>query len=213
MSFFSSLFGGNNEKQVQTNQSGFGLLPPELQNAFKQYGTQLTSAFPGTTPTFNADQTQAFNMARQGTAPTPQSFQQDLSMLTNPFDENVINAINREAQGQNSLVNQAATQAGQQGSNRSFLGTSDVEQNRLNNIGQFRQSQYNNAVNQILGPLAGLKQQDITNLMNVGQQEQDLPFQNLMRFAQLLGAVPQSGGSTQTGSTKSSTTPGLLSFF
>ncbi len=46
----------------------------------------------------------------------------------------------------NSLVNQAATRAGQQGSNRSFLGTSDVEQNRLNNIGQFRQSQYNNAV-------------------------------------------------------------------
>lgn len=214
MGFFSGLMkgltGGSDSEQVST--SGFSLLPQQLQQAFNQYGTKLTDFFQNQgTAQPNADQNAAFTKARQGVAATPQSLQSDLAMLMNPYDESVVNQINRQAQGDNSLVNQYATQAGQQGSNRSFLGSSDVEQNRLNNIGQFRQSQYNNAINQILGPLANARQGDIGNLLNIGQTQQQLPYQNLQMFGQLLGAIPQSGGSA--GNSNSSSVGGLSSFF
>lgn len=124
-----------------------------------------------------ADEQAAFDMLRQGFAPTAESLASDISMFTNPYDEYVINGINREATGQNSLVNQAATQAGQQGSNRSFLATSDVEQNRLNNIGQFRQNNYNTAVQNVLGPLANLRQGDANNLLGIGGFERGLDAQ------------------------------------
>lgn len=219
MGLFDSIFGGSESKQ--SSQSGFALLPKELQNAFKQYGSQLGGLFSGNqsgafTPLQQTeDETAAFNQIRQGLAPTQQSFSNDISMFMNPYDDYVVNDINRQAQGQNSLVNQAATQAGQQGSNRSFLATSDVEQNRLNNIGQFRQNQYNTAVNNVLGPLAQLRQQDISNLLGIGGFQRDLntqtqqaPFNALQMYGNLLGAIPQSGGSTSTG--KSSSTNGIL---
>lgn len=211
MGFFSGLVGGilgggqqSSGSSSGTFKSGFASLPKELQKPYTQYGTQLSDAFannPVQTP--NADQTQGFNLARQGVAATPESLQRDLSMLMNPYDQYVINDINREATGQNSLVNQYATQAGQQGSNRSFLGTSDVEQNRLNNIGKFRQDQYNTSVNNILGPLAQARQGDISSLLNIGQQQQDMPYNNLQKYAELLGVVPNGTNLTQTGGTTS----------
>lgn len=219
MGFFSSigkvsgmLGGAESASSSGSSQSGFALLPPELQKAFTQYGSQVSNLFanPNTSAQMftpmqqTADETAAFDQARAGLG-TEQTFNKNISMLMNPFDEFVINDINREATGNNSLVNQAATQAGQQGSNRSFLGTSDVERTRLNDIGQFRQNQYNTAVNQALGPLAGLQQQDITNLLGIGGfqrgldlQTKQAPFAALQGYGGLLGALPQSGGSTST---------------
>lgn len=216
----SGMLGGA-ESGSSTSQgsssSGFALLPPEIQKAFTQYGSQVTDLFGGGNAASmfmpmaqTADETKAFNMARTGIAPTEESLRRDLTMLMNPYDDHVINEINRQATGANSLVNQAATQAGQQGSNRSFLGTSDVEQNRLNNVGLFRQSQYQNAIDNILGPLAGLRQQDISNLMGIGSFQRGLdlatrqaPFTALQGYGGLLGALPQSGGSTQQQSSNS----------
>lgn len=177
MGFFSSITGG---QKTNVPASGFYSQPAAYQSLYNnvlgqagQVAGQLnTDAFTPLAQT--QDETNAFNAMRQGFAPNQQSLQNDISMFTNPFDSYVIDGINRESQGQNSLVNQAATQAGQQGSNRSFLGSSDVEQNRLNNIGQFRQSNYNNAVNNVLGPLAGLRQQDATNQLGIGQFERGL---------------------------------------
>ncbi len=221
MGFASTLFGGSSSKAQST--SGFDLLPDELKKAFTQYGGQLTNLFPGGNKQASAfmpigqtaDETRAFDMARQGLG-SQQNFANNIGMLMNPYDDYVINDINRQAQGQNSLVNQAATKAGQQGSNRSFLGTSDVEQNRLNAIGQFRQGQYNNAVEQALGPLAGLQQQDMQNLLGVGQFQRDLemqrkqaPYTALQSYGTLLGAIPQSGGSQST--SKSQSSEGLVS--
>jgi len=143
----------------------------------------------------------AISRINQGTAPTAESLQADLAMLQNPFDEYVIQDLNRQAQGQNSLVNQAGAQAGQMGSNRNFLQTSDVEQQRLNNIGGFRQSQYNTAINQALGPLAGLKQQDLSNAFLGGEFERGLdsatkqaPYAALSANQAALAGVPTEFG-------------------
>ncbi len=194
MGFFSGLFGA---QKTKVPASGLYALPPELQALYKGVlgnagdviapGGELNSqAFTpmGITP----DENMAFDRARTGIAPTPDSFNQDISMLMNPYDEYVINGINREAQGQNSLVNQAGMQAGQMGSNRNFLANSDIEQNRLNNIGQFRQSQYNTAVSNALGPLADLKQGDINNLYGIGNLQRGLDLQTKQAPFNALGA-------------------------
>jgi hypothetical protein len=101
------------------------------------------------------------------------------------------------------MINQYATQAGQQGSNRSFLGASDVEQQRLNQIGTFKQDQYNTALNQILNNLTGTRQQDIQNLLTQGELESTIPYRDLGTFGNLLGVIPSS-----TGTTGYETTPG-----
>lgn len=213
----SGMMGGSGSQSSKSQStSGFALLPPEIQKAFTGYAGDLTNLFGGgkansmfTPMAQTADETAAFDMARTGLAPTEDSLRRDLQMLMNPYNDMVINEINREATGQNSLVNQAATQAGQQGSNRSFLGTSDVEQNRLNNVGLFRQSQYQNAIDNILGPIANLRQQDIGNLLGIGSfqrgldmQTRQAPYSAMQAYGGLLGALPQSGGSQMTQSSQ-----------
>lgn len=112
-----------------------------------------------------------------GFSPTQASLQQDIGMFMNPYEQDVIGGMNREAQGANSLVNQAATRAGQQGSNRSFLGTSDVEQNRLNNIGQMRGNQYNQAINQVMNGLIPQRVNDAQNALTAGSYQRELDLQ------------------------------------
>lgn len=201
MGFFSGLVSS---PKVNTPASGLYAQPKPYQNLYNNTANAANSAlFPNgqlntgmfqPAPT-NQFETNAQNMITRGVTPTPESFQSDLSMLQNPFDEYVINELNRQSQGQNSLVNQNASMLGQQGSNRQFLGSSDVEQNRLNNIGMFRQSQYNNAVNQALGLLAGLRQQDIGNNMLEGQNQRDIAMQGQQApLAALQAALAALGG-------------------
>lgn len=209
------LFGGSSSSGGST--SGFGMLPPEIQKAFSQYGTQLADLFKGTsgqnmfTPLGQTDfETQALDSVRQGLAPTEQSLRSDISMLMNPFDDYVISDINRQAQGEGSILNQALNSAGQLGSNRAMLGASDIDTQRLNQIGQFRQNQYNNAVNQALGRVSDLRQSDIGNQFGAGSflrgldlQQKQVPFSTLQGYGGLLGALPQNGGSVSNQSSSS----------
>jgi len=207
MGFFSSLTGA---QKTKVPASGYYAMPQEYQDLYSGLlkganstllpGGQLNSAM-FTPMAQTEDESRAFDMARTGFAPTEESLRSDIAMQMNPYDDYVIQGMNREATGQNSLVNQYATRAGQQGSNRSFLGTSDVEQNRLNSIGQFRQGQYNTAVQNALGPIAGLKQQDMNNLLGIGDFQRNLdmqtkqaPYTALMAGTTALGSFPSQFG-------------------
>lgn len=143
----------------------------------------------------------AWNNVNQGFTPTQDSLNSDLSMLMNPFNDYVIDGLNRESQGQNSLVNQYTTKAGQQGSNRSFLGSSDVEQNRLNNIGQFKQGQYNTALNQVFNNLVPNRRADAQGALQTGDymrqlnmQQQQAPLASAQAQQQLLSGIPTQFG-------------------
>ena len=129
--------------------TGFYSMPQEYQNIYSGLlGQARDVMFDGdglNTDMFTplaqtADETRAFDMAREGLAPNAERLQSDISMLTNPFDSHVIDGMNREAQGQNSILNQALSRTGHMGSNRSILGANDIESQRLGQIGQFRQS-------------------------------------------------------------------------
>jgi len=157
-------------KKKKVPATGFYALPEDKQNIYNNVYNNAFSKL--NDPNYlaplatTADESRALDIYRHGFTPTTDSLQSDISMLSNPFDSYVIDEMNRQSQGQNSLINQNAGRAGQIGSNRSFLGTSDVEQNRLNNIGRFKQSNYNNALKAALTTLPSLRQNDAANLRN-----------------------------------------------
>lgn len=212
------LFGGS--KKTTTPATGFHSQHPLYQKSYGRVIHNLWDLISSDginadmfTPNLSEQGQAALDKIYAGFTPTEESFAADLAMLQNPFDEYVINDLNRQATGQNSLVNQASTLAGQQGSNRSFLGTSDVEQNRLNSIGMFRQSQYNNAVNQILNGLVPNRRSDAESAFakdyQLTTQAQQAPLQALMAQAGLLRAIPTEFGTLGTPETTVKTGGGL----
>lgn len=220
MGFFSSLgrtlTGGSQSSSGSQAQSGFALLPSELQAAFKNYATDLTDTFAGDTSTMFTPlgqtdyETSALSAISRGLSPTQESLTSDIAMQMNPFNEFVINDINRQAQGDYSILKQAATDAGQFGSNRQMLGANDIEQTRLNTIGKLQQDQYNKALENSLNEMSSLRQGDIANqftagefLRNLDMSTQQAPIASLRTFGELLGALPQSGGSTSSSSSRS----------
>jgi len=204
MGFFSGLVS---TPKVKTPATGYYAQPA----AYQQLYTNVLKNTNSTLPSVNADafapspinngERQGLDALYGGFTPDASQIQSDISMQMNPYDEYVINRINREAQGQNSLVQQNIAQSGQQGSNRSFLGSSDVEQNRLNNIGTFKAQQYNTALQNSLGTLANSRRQDATGALGAGTYERDLatqtaqaPYAAAQAQQSLLGAVPTEFG-------------------
>lgn len=187
MGFFSSLTGGQKTKVPGT---GFYNLPKELQDQYKSFYNSIPGATAASNfilPDFNSDQTLAFQMARDAANPTAPQISNLVQAYQNPFDQSVIDTINREAVGQNSLLKQAQNEAGAFGSNRQFLGANDVDLTRLNQIGTFKQSQFNNSLNTALGQ----QQQGINNLLNIGGLQQDQQYQN--QLAPYKGLTAQAG--------------------
>lgn len=172
MGFGSSLLGG---KKTKVPGTGFYALPKDLQSQYSTFYKAIpgaTTADQFTLPDFNADQLAAFDLARW--TPTQDSVNSLIAPYQNPFDEAVINTINREAVGANSLLKQGQNEANAFGSNRQMLGANDVDLTRLNQIGSFKQSQFNNSLNTALNQ----QQNQMNNLLNVGGQQQNQQYQN-----------------------------------
>lgn len=226
MGFFSSIgkisgaLGGasSSSSESESNaRSGFALLPKEIQDVFKNYATDINTKFKGGaannlfTPLAQTEyETEGLNLINRGVTATPESLSSDIAMQMNPFDDYVINDINREAGGEYSILKQAANEAGQMGSNRNMLGANDIDLTRLNLIGKFKQDQYNNALDNSLNQLTQARQQDITNNFNAGgflrgldTQGKQAPIDALKTFGQLLGVLPSSGGSESSSSSSS----------
>lgn len=209
MGFLSSLFGGSENQQ--TSRSGFDLLPGDIQNAYTSFGKAVNNAIPLAQTAYTpmgktADETAAFDAIRRGFAPNQQSLNQDISMLMNPYNDAVIGQLNREAQGQNSILKQNLNQAGQFGSNRQILGANDIENSRQGMIGSFLQNQYNQAIGQLFNNLIPQRQQDAQGLLGIGnferglsQQTASAPITGLQQIAQALGILPSNGGTVSSG--------------
>lgn len=207
-------FGSNSSKSTQ---EGFGGLPPEIQNAFKGLATGVSGFLPQNNPNSASmftplaqteGETQALSAINRGFAPDAAQLQSDINMQTNPFDNSVINTINREAQGQGSVLNSQLSKVGQFGSNRAALGANDIDITRQNQIGSFKQNQYNTALNNALTTLPSLRNQDATAQFQGGQFQRDLsgqtqqaPLNALGQISKILGVLPQNSGQ---GTSKSS---------
>lgn len=226
MGFFDSvskfISGGSESESESESRSGFALLPSEIQNVYKDYASGLQNLFGDGasnnlfTPlqqTGYEDKALAASLA--GVTPTAESLQADIDMQMNPFNQSVINTINREAGGDYSILKQAANEAGQFGSNRQMLGASDIEDQRLNTIGSFMQDQYNQALNNSLNQLTQSRRDDIglqygagEFLRNLDLSTRQAPISAYSTFGNLLGVLPTTGGSESSSSSSSSTTEG-----
>lgn len=224
MGLFSSIFGGGEGKSSSSSQSGWALLPKSIQDAYSNLATESQGFLPsrGGAEAFkpmplNTGEQSALSRIYSGFAPTSASLSSDMAMLQNPFDQYVIGGINREAQGQGSILNKMLNSVGQFGSNRAMLGANDIEQQRLNQIGTFQQSQFNNNLDSILNRIMPQRQQDAFGALQAGTYERGLDTQNkqagleaLKAIAQVIGILPQSGGSTSTSSSSQSSGNGIM---
>jgi len=211
MSFFKSLFGGSESKNTNSASSGFSLLPKELQDTYKQYAGATSDLLPTAGAAFTplgttADEEAGYSAIRGGFAPTEASIGSDIAMQVNPFDTSVIDGINRQAGGEFSVLKGALDEAGAFGSNREFLGANDIDLTRLDQIGRFKQDQYNVALDNALTTMPSARANDATNLLSIGDRERGLDsatkqadIKGLLALAQAMGALPESGGSTSTG--------------
>lgn len=227
MGFFSSvsrvLGGGSESSSQNSSQSGFALLPKEIQDVYKNYASDLGGMFKGgaANELFNPlgqteYETNALDQVSRGVTATPESLRADIDMQMNPFDDYVIDEINRQAGGEYSILKQAANEAGQMGSNRQMLGANDIDLSRLNQIGSFKQGQYNKAVDNSLNQLTDARTADVglgftagEFLRNLDAQGKQAPINAMTSFGQLLGVLPTSGGSTAQGTSKSSSDNGI----
>jgi hypothetical protein len=209
------ILGGGGSKSTSTT-NGFNALPEDIRATFSNLSQGINQQLlqPNSGQAFaplaqTADETRAFDILRQGFAPTASSLQNDMSMLMNPYNQNVINEMNRQAGGQFSTLNDALNQSGQLGSNRTILGANDVDMARQNQIGSFLSNQYNQNMGYALNQLPALRQADSQALLGIGEfqrnqnaQQQQAPISALMAAAQAMGVLPTSEGSG-TSTTKS----------
>ena len=227
MGFFSSvsrvLGGGSDSQSSSQNRSGFALLPGSIQGAYTDYASGLRDLFDDGASDFRFDpmdqniyEDRALDTILQGVTPTAESLSKDVNMLMNPFDDHVINTINREAQGDYSILKQGLNEAGQFGSNRQILGANDIEQTRLNTIGSFKQDQFNRALDNTLNELTQSRAADTGLQFGAGEfvrgldlQEKQTPINAYRSFGELLGVLPTSGGSVGNSSSSSSSDEGI----
>lgn len=204
------------QQQASSSSQGFRDLPPEMQNVFKSLATQAGGFLPGSSNSANmftplpqtAGETTALSNINKGFTPNAGQLQSDINMQTNPFDSSVIDTINRQAQGQGSVLNQQLSKAGQFGSNRAALGANDIDLTRLNQIGTFKQGQFNTALNNAMTVLPQSRLQDANAQLQGGAFQRDLygqgqqaPLSALARISQILGVLPtNSGTSSSSGS-------------
>lgn len=225
MGFFNSIVGGSSGSS-SSNTGGFNALPDTIKGAYTGYGQQLqdllnsgnlTNMYKPLAQT--AGETKAYGAIDQGFTPTAQTIQSDISMQQNPYDQYVIDEINRQSGGQYSILKQAQDAAGQSGSNRGILGANDIDLSRLNQIGSFKQQGYNTALQNALTTLPGARQQDAQDQLGAGAnqralagQESQAPLVGLQQLATALGILPTAEGSSSS-SSKSSTTSGIAGLF
>lgn len=229
MGFFSgitkSLLGGSESSGSSTSSSGLNSLSPGLQ---RNYGDLAGFAREYASPEyegnadrftpigFTPDEEAAFSMIREGVAPkTSEDVKSLVDMFMNPYGDVVIDDINREFEGQNSLLKSIFADSGSgpmgASSNRSILSTVNLEDARLRAIASARKDMYDTALNTALGRFTDLKQGDITNLLGIGDKERALdyqtkqaPIQGLLTWGQILNPVTQLSSATKSGSSESS---------
>jgi hypothetical protein len=220
MGFLSGLSGvlggGSQSTSSGRSVSGFSQLPPEIQTAFKDFGSAVSAQIPGLTQAYTplaqtADETAGLNAIRQGFAPTAQSLSNDIGLFMNPYQQYVEDPVNRAAASDYSILKQGLNEAGQFGSNRQILGANDIENTRLSTIGGLRQNAYNSALDNVLTQLIPQRIQDASGLLGIGQFQRNLNtatktagVTGLQQLAGALGALPQSGGTTSTQGSNSS---------
>lgn len=224
------LFGGSSSSSgSQSSSSGFGGLPQSIQDAFSNLATSATSTLnPGTTPnsalftlpSLAPGSSNALSQIQnQNFAITPDSIKSNINEQMNPYNDSVINQIEKAQNGSLSQLNSYLTNSGTFGSNRGMLGASDISNTAADQIGSFLSGEYNTNLNNALTTIpqnnassaAGSVQAGLT-----GQQQQttnqQAPVSALAALAQIMGVLPTTSNEAQSSSvSQGSSSKGIFS--
>lgn len=214
------LFGGGSSSS-QSTTGGFGALPPAIKDAFTNLastasgvlapgGTPNSSLF--TLPSLNPSSTNALSqIENQNFAITPDSIKAGINEQMNPYNESVINQIEKAQNGNLSQLNSMLTNSGTFGSNRGMLGASDISNTAADQIGSFLNGEYNTVLNNALTTIPQTNAQSAQGSVQAGQMQQGQTLQNqqapvsaLAALAQIMGVLPTNSGQGQSASSGSS---------
>ncbi len=212
---------GKKDTPVLTSQTptGFNSLPQFGQDAFKQGVTQAQTLAQNPAifaPTdFNADQLASMDLARQGyQSVDPTSFNQQLGMFSNPFEDQVIAGLEadtrRTGQGLLSDLGAGATAAGGFGGTRQAVAEAELmrglTQDFSNQAANLRSGNFSSAADRAIANIGmnnQLKQQYQGDLEAIGglqqaqaTQVQQSPLQAIEFLLQAAQSLPTGGGST-----------------
>lgn len=220
--FISMGSSGSSGQSSNQSTSGFQALSPEIKAQFNNLATQAGSYLNGganassTTPMFTplaqtAGETSAINTINNGIAPTAANINSNMALQQNPWDSSVIANLNKQANGQQSNLNQELARAGQFGSNRAVLGANDIDMSRLNNIGAFQQGEFNTQMNNALTTIPQAQLTQANAALSAGgfqrglnSQTQQAPITGLQSIAQILGILPTNSGQSTGSSSNNS---------
>ena len=218
ISMGSTQSGGSSNQQAT---SGFQALSPEIQGVFNNLAQQAGTYLQGgdnsgqisgmyTPLAQTAGETSAINTINNNLAPTAANINSSMALQQNPWDSSVIANLNKQANGQQSNLNQAVSAAGQFGSNRAMLGANDIDMSRLNNIGAFQQGEFNTQMNNALTTIPQAQLSQANAALSAGGFQRSLagqtaqaPITGLQSIAQILGILPTNSGQS-TGSSNNS---------
>lgn len=199
MGFLSGLFGG---KETTTPASGLEALTPAYRNLYNSVTGNLSSNIGNINASMfrpqdlSVGEQGAIGQINQGFTPTQDSLSSDIGMLMNPYQQYVTNDINRQANSGFSVLKQNADAMGQFGSNRQQLGANDIEQTRLNTIGNANRIGYDTALSSLLNNIIPQRRLDAASQLGIGDfirnlslQQQQAPLQSMQAQAGLLGAI------------------------
>lgn len=201
MGFFSGggiggLLGGGTSGTSTPMTNAFAQAPQEIKDVYTDFAKNIQSTLLGgnaanmfTPQPLTAGEQGAISSINKGFTPDATQLQSDIQMQMNPFDQFVIDAINREAAGQGSVLKSALSGVGQSGSNRQMLGANDIDLTRLQQIGGFKQNQYNTALQNALTTLAGSRRQDASSQLGVGDFLRGLDLQTKQAPVAVLEAI------------------------
>jgi hypothetical protein len=162
-----TLFGGSDSSNSSQNQSGYGALPSELQQYFKNVASQGQGVVDNASEYFapmgiNADEMQARSLI------DPSQISSNIENYLNPFSSYAVDGINDAFSGQFGALKSQADEAGAFGSSKYRGGMEGLEEARLGAIGSLLGSQYNTGFNQMLN--------NASNLMNFGGLQRSIDF-------------------------------------
>jgi len=177
------LFGGGSKS---TSKSGYSALSKNVKSQFDPFAKAINQyTMPGNEGVIEAftpmglsgSENAAINAINQGFTPNQASLTSDINMQMNPYNQFVIDEINRQGGGEYSMLKQAMTEAGQSGSNRQLLGANDIDLSRMNQIGGFLGNQFNTSMNNAMNRLPALRAADATAQLGAGDMQRQLQMQ------------------------------------
>lgn len=212
MDSIAGLFGSQSSSQNSSSgssSSGYGALPAFDQQALQSLVENAQSTLGGAngtniyTPLALTSQEQT---AQNLSQPMTQQGVQDLTNnYLNPYTNDLMQAIQQNASGANSLYQQQVAGSGFAAgtTNRDFLNEGYAQGQENLGIGQALAGEYNDALTEGLGQ----QNADVSQLMGEGANQrqiyagtQQAPVSALQSLASLLGVVPATSESTNSSS-------------